>query len=638
LQYMKKAACILMAAMMMVFASCGPLENKSGDPDSGDKSGVSGSPRDVRDEPSAEGSTAIGSSNAKQPGIYPARDNYLSKSKWGYIDSSGMFVIQPSFSQAFRFQPNGRAIAGRGDSVGIIDRAGSFIAEPVYTYINPYSEGLAVAVDQNSHVVLDENGKVISEKYQYIGNYKNGRAVYSVYKQDYSALYGYLDENGKPVIQPVYGYASDFENNRAVVKLIDGQFAIIDRSGNTIRTIEYWDVSGFSDGKAAFKTGPEGKYGYIDSSGNEIIRPSFLYAGGFRNGKAVVSVYGGPGRMVYGLIDESGQFVIEPQYDEILMLGEDRAALGIAKDPNHVFFGFKYALADTDGKLLTDFIFYSVEPFRDGAASATDNTSTYFIDTSGKRMEELPSAEGSGQMEILDGLIYANIDQRMFYMDKKGHLIYKPESGITLDGGVRVSEEKYSPNINYLVYYPVLENMADLKKEADINAKFKEMWTGITTQSIKPSDILDYNYESGFSVEFSRKDLLVLAETGYSYAFGAAHGMPVMNHVHVDVRTGGFYELENLFLDDSNYTGILTEIVRNQITEVSDPDGAINWLDSYEGIKPDHKFYITENGLNLYFDPYEIAPYAVGFPTFMITFDEISSIIDKKGDFWKSFN
>ena len=52
--------------------------------------------------------------------------------------------------------------------------------------------------------------------------------------------------------------------------------------------------------------------------------------------------------------------------------------------------------------------------------------------------------------------------------------------------------------MNYLVYYPVLGNMADLKVEADINAELREMWTDISTTSIKPSDVLDYNYESGF--------------------------------------------------------------------------------------------------------------------------------------------
>ena len=71
-------------------------------------------------------------------------------------------------------------------------------------------------------MVLDEEGRVISDKYGYIGNYKSGRAVYYIKTEAGKVLYGYLDESGKPVIQPIYLYATDFEGNRAIVKLSDG--------------------------------------------------------------------------------------------------------------------------------------------------------------------------------------------------------------------------------------------------------------------------------------------------------------------------------------------------------------------------------------------------------------------------------
>jgi hypothetical protein len=42
--------------------------------------------------------------------------------------------------------------------------------------------------------------------------------------------------------------------------------------------------------------------------------------------------------------------------------------------------------------------------------------------------------------------------------------------------------------------------------------------------------------------------------------------------------------------------------------------------------------------LYIYFTPYEIAPYAAGFPTFKIPFTQILNIIDEEGEFWKAFN
>ena len=639
---MKRTACTFLAALILLTSvSCGlRRDSTGGDPGIEQKSEVPGDSPGRQDATGEMPDGTAGgdvSASLKISGIYPARDNYLSDPKWGYIDNAGMFVIQPSFSQAFRFQSNGLAVAGMDDRVGLIDRTGKFVTEPVYLYINAYSEGRAAAADKDGYVVLDEEGRVISDKYGYIGNYKSGRAVYYIKTEAGKVLYGYLDESGKPVIQPIYLYATDFEGNRAIVKLSDGLYAVIDRSGKAIKTIECWEVSAFSNGKAAFRESSDGRYGYIDSNGNVVIQPAFAHAGSFMDHRAVASVWGG-GREIYGLIDENGKFIILPQYDEILMLGEDRVALGIPRDPNIPFAGLKYALADTDGNLITDFVFLSISPFNKGTASASDDISTYFINTLGKRVENLPVLEGAGQMEILDGLVHVNIDQRAYYLNKQGQTIYRPVSCVSTESGVRVCEEKYRPNVNYLVYYPVLGNMADLKVEADINAELREMWTDISTTSIKPSDVLDYNYESGFQVVFSRKDLLVLMELGYSFPFGAAHGMPIMNHFHIDTRTGEFYGLGELFIKGSDYVGILTEIVRKQIEEQAGNEDVYYFPDSFDGIDSDQPFYITEQGLNLYFLPYEIAPYAAGFPTFLVTFDEISDIIDKEGKFWKSFN
>jgi hypothetical protein len=635
----RRAASIILAFMIVLAASsCGSVKRTrdstqgAGAAEGADSIGGSAA--------SAEGTSGqrVSSGTSGVPEIFPARDSYLTDSRWGYIDKAGMFVIQPSFSQAFRFQSNGRAVAGRGDKVGLIDRTGSFITEPVYSYINEYKEGLAVAVDDTGYVVLDINGKAISDKYQYISDYSGERAAFSVRGQDGSAFYGYLDQTGKPVIEPCYMSVTAFEAGRAMVKLADGVHAIIDRDGKTIKTLDIWQAAGFSDGIAAFSVYPGGKFGYMDTEGNVAIKPAFTSAGDFVDGRAAAAVPGNGGSEIYGLIDRKGRFVILPQYNEIILLGEERAALGVPRDPNNTAAGYKYALADYDGKLLTDFEFSDIGRFSGGIAYAVDNTSTFFIDRSGKRVESMPSAEGAGRLEKLNGLIAADIDQRLFYINEQGHVVYRPLSCMGTGSGVRVCEGKYKPNVDYIVYYPVLGDMADMKKEPEVNRKLMEMWTDISTLSVKPDAVLDHHYEGGFSVVYSKKNLLVIMESGYDYPFGAAHGMPVMNHVHIDARTGEFYELEDLFLDDSGYEDILSEIVGEQIADMTAQDPDIYWTDSYDGIRRDQQFYITDEGLNLYFQPYEIAPYAAGFPTFMVTFEEISDIIDKKGDFWRSFN
>lgn len=577
--------------------------------------------------------TQPGDQSSGRSPVYPAQVSYIGDSKWGYIDSSGKFVLRPDYSSAQRFQANGLAVAGKDGKAGLIDYTGKFVVEPVYQNIGDFSDGLAIVQDDDGFSVMDAQGKTISGKYPFIGDYKEGRARYYTESQGGETLYGYLGENGQTAITPAFEYTYDFNGGLAIVKLPKDGYSIIDRSGKRLRTLTYSYVMDISDGMIPFMPHQDGKYGYLNSKGDVAIEPVFLTAEGFMGGTAVVNASADFAVNKYGLIDKKGKYLIKPQYNEILQLGEGMVALGLAIDPKNTFAGSKYALATSEGTVLTDFIFYGLEKFNSGVASVHDNTSTFFIDKQGKRVESLPSADGIGKLELLDSLIYADIDHRPYYMNKQGETVFRPSSAITLKSGVNVSEEKFRPNRNYLVYYPVLGNLKDLKVQETINTKLRDMWID---KKIKPTDNLDYSYEGNFKIGFNRKNLLELQKSAYDYPFGAAHGMPVMDYVHIDTKTGSFYQLEDLFKDGSDYVKVLSDILKKQIDEHAEEMGI--WPDSYKGIRPDQPFFLSSEALMLYFTPYEIAPYAAGFPTFTVPFAEISDIINKNGSFWMSFN
>ena len=77
---------------------------------------------------------------------------------------------------------------------------------------------------------------------------------------------------------------------------------------------------------------------------------------------------------------------------------------------------------------------------------------------------------------MLDGLIYANIDQRPFYNKQGSHLC--PYHGSPLWS--RYSRRSTGP-ISIISFNISAGNMADLIVEADVNAKLMEMWTDIST-------------------------------------------------------------------------------------------------------------------------------------------------------------
>lgn len=621
---MKRSICVTAVALtaLLALAACGASTRRGGD------------------KPYSVGENLLMRKDGGIPGqaaIYPALENSLGTPSWGYINDFGDFVLKPVYSSAQRFRQNGLAVAGIGGKEGLINKAGKFVVEPVFQSIGEFSDDLAVVQYDNRFFVMDIHGNIISDNYPFIGDYKEGRAVYYINTEDGKLLYGYLGENGRTAVELQFSYAGDFDGGIAMTKLPDNGYCIIDKEGKRLKILKYSFVMDVSDAMIPFVEHRKGKYGYLNSNGDVAIPPAFIIAEPFRDGAAVVNASATYAVNRFGLIDKKGKYLIDPQYNNILQLGEGMVAVGLPIDQKNMFAGSKYALAakegTKEGTVLSDFIFYGAEQFRNGIASVYDNTTTFFIDKHGKRVDALPAAEGIGKLELLDDLVYADIDRRPYYMNREGEVIYGPLSSITLKSGVEVSENKFRPNRNYLVYYPSLSNIDNPVAEEAINIKLRDIWTHT---KVRPSDNLDYNYDGSFRIGFNRKNLLELEKIAYNYPFGAAHGMPVREYSHIDARTGAFYQLKDLFKDGSDYVKVLGGIVKKQIEEHGKEMGV--WQDSYKGIKPDQPFYLSADALILYFEPYEIAPYAAGFPEFTVPFADVRDVIDNKGSFWLSFN
>jgi hypothetical protein len=553
--------------------------------------------------------------------------------KYGYINRQAQFAIKPQFDYAYDFQDNGIAVIGVNNLYGLIDRKGNYILKPKYDSIGQFSEGRAAAIDKQGFKIIDESGKELTAKaYSYIGSFINGRAIFAGNDASGKYLYGYLDRQGSEVIPLKYESASDFNNGTALVKVKDMQYALIDVNGKILQTYNYRFVGNQGEGLLAFQKDEDGKLGYIDLKGNIVIQPKFTGAEAFKDGRAPVNM-SEDYKNQFGLIDKKGNFVIKPEYNQINLIGEGRVAVGKPIDPEKPFIGSRYAIADINGNFLTDFIYNNVESFNKGLASVYDNMNTFFIDRTGKPAKNMPIVSGSGSLTLQGELIKAFVDNRTSYYDKSGKLVWKQNTGIPLNEQYKVIENKFRPNKDYLVYYPQIEGIKNKRVQQNVNNKLKQL------SQVKdvPSNVqLESSYTGDFSVEFFNKNLLVFELEGYDFPFGAAHGMPSRVYPHVDMISGSFYELKDLFKQNSNYVKVISDIIANQIK--TDPQYDYLFPDAYKGIKPDQPFYVDQNNLYIFFAPYEIAPYAAGFPTFKIPFKEIMTILNTQGAFWKSFN
>ena len=176
------------------------------------------------------------------------------------------------------------------------------------------SNGYAIFSLNGKYGYIDERGDVVIEPiYDYAEKFAAcGLAVVSISK-DSERRYGYINERGEIVYPFELAYAYQFgEDGLASVMLEDGKFAFMNTDGELVLVADdyhsYEALKFSSNGLCAVKKLGEG-CGYIDKSGEIAIPLIYKEAYNFaENGLARV-VLKGSGNTAY--INEKGEIVIE---------------------------------------------------------------------------------------------------------------------------------------------------------------------------------------------------------------------------------------------------------------------------------------------------------------------------------------
>ena len=287
--------------------------------------------------------------------------------KWGYIDRTGAWIIEPKFDKAWDFQEGKAAVMVKG-KWGYIDNTGALIIEPKFDNAYYFQEGMAQVIIKGKCGYIDSTGALIIEpKFDNFFNFHEGIASVMI-----EGKWGYIDKTGEWIIEPKFDNAYYFQAGKAAV-MVKGKWGYIDNTGAWIIAPKFDEVFDFQEGKAAVKI--KDKWGYIDNTSAWIIEPKFDKAFYFQEGRALVMI-----KDKWGYIDKTGAWIIEPKYDELLSYYDEGLIAACVNG--------KWGYIDDSENWIIEPKFDYAGRFREGVAMVEFFGKYGYIDKSGKWIVE----------------------------------------------------------------------------------------------------------------------------------------------------------------------------------------------------------------------------------------------------------
>ncbi|WP_394140809.1 DUF3298 and DUF4163 domain-containing protein [Cytobacillus oceanisediminis] len=177
-----------------------------------------------------------------------------------------------------------------------------------------------------------------------------------------------------------------------------------------------------------------------------------------------------------------------------------------------------------------------------------------------------------------------------------------------------------------VVYYPRVTGMQNKQLQHFINSTIVRENQQLINEQTGNMDTTVVDLYGYYEIKNNQREVLSLSLNNYVYHYHAAHGMTVIKSLTFNLQKGQQVALKDLFKPGSDYVKRISDLIGVQIKERDIP-----LLVNFTAIKPDQDFYIADKALVVYFQLYEITPYAYGFPMFPISVYDLQDIIDENG-------
>lgn len=333
---------------------------------------------------------------------------YTQGDKLGYFNSEGKIVINPQFSSGSTFHDGLALVRSTGDEPkwGFINEEGKFVINAVYKRATVFQDGIAFVVSDNgAPTAINKKGEslFVLKDAEEVNLMSEGLAAYVV-KDKNENKWGFVDKNGKTVINPQFSFVKEFSDGKCAVKNEEGKWGYIDKDGKIVINYQFDLAYSFKNGKATVEL--DNKEGIIDEEGKYLINPQ--YSSIQQDGKKFIVNQDGK----VGWSDKDGKFIINPQFDHAFYFHNQDLAAFESDD--------KYGYIDEEGKIVINPQFDFALPFVKGKALVKSSGKYGIINEEGK-YEVNPQFENVS-FDFLSAIIENNPKSTIFNSVKSDYL------------------------------------------------------------------------------------------------------------------------------------------------------------------------------------------------------------------------
>lgn len=197
------------------------------------------------------------------------------------------------------------------------------------------------------------------------------------------------------------------------------------------------------------------------------------------------------------------------------------------------------------------------------------------------------------------------------------------------EGAVDNSFEKFNQEAKAVV----ARRISDFKKQLAEIAKDE---VGNPTPEPTPEEGSGNSLDISYDIALAKDDLISIKYEVGSYSAGAAHPNSISTVLNYDVKNNKVLRLSDLFMPGAKYLqAVSSYCIKDLKRQSKNKDSLLDDTSIQNGAGPDAKNYtswtITKKGLEITFDPYQVAAYAAGPQMVVVPYSALKDLIRLDG-------